>query len=119
MSNLDSINYLVFSLLFLINDHLHLKKSWSYATAETVVVAVAKLPKSFFVAVASDSEPVIVTPDPKLPVTSLKVNKPLSLSNDTKVPETVVEPSSLIPVIVSLVCKCTWFTCYNKFTIHR
>ena len=72
------------------------------ATAETVVVAVAKLP-AWIVAVASDSEPVIVTPDPKLPVRSLNVIKPLSLSNDTKVPETVVEPSSLIPVIVSLV----------------
>ena len=41
-------------------------------------------------AVASEAEPVIVTPDPKLPVRSLNVIKPLSLSNDTKVPETVV-----------------------------
>ena len=74
------------------------------ATAETVVVAVAKEP-ALTVAVASEPDPVMVTPSPKLPVTSLKVIKPLSLSKDTKVPETVVEPSSLIPVTVSVVTK--------------
>ena len=56
-------------------------------------------------AVASDNEPVIVTSEPKLPVRSLKVIKPLSESSDTKVPVTVVEPSSLIPETVSLVVK--------------
>ena len=56
-------------------------------------------------AVASEAEPVIVTPTPKLPVTSLNVIKPLSLSKDTKVPDTLSYPSSLIPEIVSVVSK--------------